>query len=132
MTYNFRDRTGERYGKLTVIERAEDAVFPSAKLVQWKCQCECGRIKIIAGCNLPKVKSCGCQMNNRKKEDLTGRRFGIVTVKSFAYQRQLPCGQKQTMWVCECDCGNVFTVRAATLKNGATRSCGCVKSHGED
>lgn len=35
------------------------------------------------------------------------------------------------MWKCVCDCGSVVIVRGATLKNGDTRSCGCVKSYGE-
>ena len=38
----FRDLTGQRYGRLTVIE------FLGMKnsLSQWKCQCDCGNIKI--------------------------------------------------------------------------------------
>lgn len=33
MNYNFKDRTGQKYGTLLVIRRCEDAVFPSGKLV---------------------------------------------------------------------------------------------------
>lgn len=131
MTYNFKDRTGERYGKLTVIERDNDAIYQSGKLVRWKCICDCGNTKTVIGCNLSKTKSCGCDMYGPKVEDLTGQRFGILTVIHRAPDRVLPSGQRQTRWECKCDCGSIVIVRAATLKNGDTRSCGCIKSHGE-
>ena len=31
-------------------------------------------------------------------------------------------------WLCQCDCGNIVTVRTADLMNGHTQSCGCSKS----
>lgn len=132
MNYNFKDRIGERYGHLTVLERAEDAVFNSGKLVQWKCRCDCGKEIVAIGCNLAKMKSCGCQIHNRSLRcDLTGQRFGILTVISRAEDRVLPCGQTQKMWNCKCDCGSYVKVRSAHLRHGDTRSCGCIKSHGE-
>ena len=61
MNYNFKDRTGQKYGTLLVIRRCEDAVFPSGKLVQWECFCEnCKKTVKVLGCNLNKTKSCGC------------------------------------------------------------------------
>lgn len=131
MNYNFRDRTGEKYGKLTVLERDTDAIYKSGKLVRWKCICNCGNVKSVIGSNLAKTKSCGCDMYGHNIEDLTGQRFGILTVIKRVESKTLPCGQNQTMWQCVCDCGSVVNVRAATLKNGDTRSCGCIKSHGE-
>ena len=131
MNYNFRDRTGERYGKLVVLERAEDAVFPSGKLVRWLCKCDCGKLVTVIGSNLSKTKSCGCDMYGHNMQDLTGQRFGILTAIKRIDNKVLPCGQRQTIWQRVCDCGSVVNVRAATLKNGDTRSCGCVKSHGE-
>lgn len=33
-------------------------------------------------------------------------------------------------WTCRCDCGRLSVVRAADLKNGNTKSCGCRKYRG--
>ncbi len=54
----FRDLTGQRYGRLTVIEFLGMKNSSS----QWKCQCDCGNIKITDArmLNSGHVKSCGC------------------------------------------------------------------------
>lgn len=49
--------TGKRFGMLTVIDRVENCSYGNA---QWKCECECGTIKIISSSNLTRTKSCGC------------------------------------------------------------------------
>lgn len=53
-------------------------------------------------------------------EDLTGNRYGKLTVLSWAYSRK-----KQTYWKCRCDCGNEIITQRAGLLNGSTKSCGC-------
>lgn len=131
ITYNFRNRVGERYGMQTVIRRAEDGVYPSAKVVRWLCKCDCGNETIVTGSNLKRVHSCGCNMHNRPSEDLSGKRFGLLIAICRVEDNVLPSGQRQIVWQCKCDCGSQVRVRAATLKNGDTKSCGCVKSHGE-
>ena len=72
------DLVGERYGKLTVIER----VIDETKRSKWLCQCDCGNKKVIRNDALrAKVKptrSCGCISSNM--QDLTGRRFALLTV----------------------------------------------------
>jgi hypothetical protein len=65
------------------------------------------------------------------RQDLTGQRFGLLVVLRRAPNQTLPSGQHQIMWECQCDCGCVVVVRGTHLKDGFTRSCGCVKSHGE-
>lgn len=52
------DLTGERFGRLLVVERAEN----HGKLPAWWCICECGETVKVLGCNLRTghTKSCGC------------------------------------------------------------------------
>lgn len=53
------NETGNRYGRLTVIERNGKDKFGSIK---WRCNCDCGNETITSGPNLRKnhTKSCGC------------------------------------------------------------------------
>ena len=49
---------GTRYGKLTIIARAEN----QGKKVRWLCECECGKQSIVQSGHLKNgsIKSCGC------------------------------------------------------------------------
>ena len=52
----------------------------------------------------------------------TGNRYGRLTVL-----RRCPNDvRKGAIWLCRCDCGNEVTVRGYNLRNGSTRSCGCL------
>ena len=55
----FIDLTGQRFGRLVVVNRSNNQ--PS-KEVRWVCKCDCGRIVEKIGHNLRNgtVKSCGC------------------------------------------------------------------------
>lgn len=65
-----------------------------------------------------------------KYEDLTGQRFGKLTVLYRAKEDHIkPSGEHRIKWHCKCDCGNECDVRAEFLKNRHTRSCGC--QHGK-
>lgn len=59
----FIDLTGKRFGRLTVIERAENHISKSGKTyVQWLCKCDCGNEVVVMGQSLTAnlTKSCGC------------------------------------------------------------------------
>lgn len=56
---------------------------------------------------------------NKPSKNLQGRRFGRLKVLAHDTGRH---------WLCECDCGNKTTARADHLKEGRTKSCGCLKS----
>lgn len=62
------------------------------------------------------------------REDLTGRKFGRLTVIGPAEDRITPSGQRKPHWVCKCDCGSEVIVAGTHLKSGHTQSCGCFQS----
>jgi hypothetical protein len=59
--------------------------------------------------------------------DLSGKRFGHITVLGRAGSYVSPKGANTPKWKCKCDCGKVFEVVGASLRNGTTKSCGCHK-----
>lgn len=61
-----------------------------------------------------------------KKEDLSGQKFGRLTVIGTA--EPLGIKSKRTAWLCQCDCGNIKPIKAEHLKDGTTKSCGCLNT----
>lgn len=58
-------------------------------------------------------------------QDLTGQQFGRLTV--IVRKNQVDRhGRKRIMWLCTCSCGKNTNVPTSSLKNGSTRSCGCL------
>ena len=130
----FIDLTGQKFGRLTVIKRAEDKILSNGqKKVMWHCLCSCGNEIDVQAYNLTHehTKSCGCLYKDRAAEtslvDLTGRKFGRWTVLSRGESRITPSGQRKTMWKCCCECGTVRDVDACNLVNGLSQSCGCLQ-----
>lgn len=122
------DISGQKFGRWTVLERAENTKDGSA---QWLCECSCENHtrQIVRGSSLRSghSQSCGCLKKEKAKEighknssNLIGQRFGqlIVLEKSFSKNYKIH-------WKCQCDCGNITYVPSDKLKSGHTTSCGC-------
>lgn len=69
------DLVGRRFGKLVVIERAEEDYQYESKgktttSPRWICQCDCGNITIAQGGNLRSgaTTNCGCERKQSKSE----------------------------------------------------------------
>ena len=60
-----------------------------------------------------------------KLEDLSGKRFGKLTVIKRVDDYVSPSGRHQAKWLCQCDCGNTACITRSQLKSGKTKSCGC-------
>lgn len=121
-----QDLTGERFGKLTVLERTPET---QDRYAVWRCRCDCGGEILVNTKRLKRgtVTNCGCtpKMSARRgpaTEDLTGRQFGRLTVLSQAESKR-----GRTAWLCRCSCGNIHTVVAQDLKSGRVKSCGCLQ-----
>jgi hypothetical protein len=59
--------------------------------------------------------------------NLIGKKFEKLLVIRREIDYICPSGQRKIMWLCKCDCGNKTIVASQELKNGDTKSCGCIK-----
>lgn len=50
--------------------------------------------------------------------NLIGQKFHRLTAISYSGGYR---------WLCRCDCGRTTTVQSGKLRNGSTRSCGCIR-----
>lgn len=58
-----------------------------------------------------------------KRQDLSGKRFGLLTVVRMKGRDKW--GHQQ--WECLCDCGGKKTTRTSDLIKGSVKSCGCLQ-----
>lgn len=63
----------------------------------------------------------------RKAEDLTGKKFGLLTAIKRVDDKIYQSGNRSVMWLCKCECGNEKIVAKTALVKNETRSCGCLK-----
>lgn len=68
----FIDLTGQRYGRLVVLERVANKTYngKNKSRTQWLCQCDCGNQVTVTGNSLRigVTKSCGCLMHEKAVE----------------------------------------------------------------
>lgn len=132
-----KDLTGMRFGHLVAVEMLEKG-DPRCRETkgsgsrQWLCECDCGKKHVVFAKELTAghTKSCGCQKyvrrvyTNFKKKgvDLTGKRFGHLTVMCKAPKEFRP--SITYVWLCMCDCGNETYSSTQHLMHGFKRTCG--------
>ncbi len=62
------------------------------------------------------------------RKDLTGMKFGRLTVLHQAEDHISNSGVHRSAWLCKCECGNCITIIGCNLTkaNNPTQSCGCL------
>lgn len=132
------DLKGQRFYKLLVEE--ETSKRDAKGSIIWLCKCDCGQTTFASTSDLRSghKKSCGCWQKEKAAAtghanliDITGEKFGLLTVVAKESSKKTSNGSIKIFWKCKCDCGNCITVEGNALKTGNTRSCGCIKSFGE-
>ena len=58
-------------------------------------------------------------------QDLTGERFGKLTVVRRVEDHISSSGNRYPQYLCQCDCGNTFVAYAQALTGGHAWQCGC-------
>ena len=116
-----KDLTGQRFGKLTVVEYVGNAKDHHSL---WRCKCDCGGECVVQGNNLKSgsTKTCGCYNWTKSDDKVLGHKFGRLT----PIRKLRSIKWNEIEWECLCDCGNKTRVRATDLIRGRTKSCGCL------
>lgn len=132
------DYSGRVYGKLTVLGPAPGGKGSGSR-GKWVCRCECGNIREVWASDLRKERtSCGCvrkrnyakrhRVNGMFKDysHLEGRTFGKLTVLGPVPDDE-KAGASKGLWICQCECGNIYIAFAIQLLSGRYKSCGCAR-----
>ena len=128
---NYREENnciGQRFGRLTTVKflrvENESAIYLF--------HCDCGNdvelpLSMVKSGN---TSSCGClwkEWNDYTKGDIIGLRFSKLVVRSYVGIDK----HGNTLFECDCDCGNTTLLPRDSLVRNKTHSCGCIASVGE-
>lgn len=137
----YKDYTGQRFGKLVALERV--GLHHDGKSL-WKWQCDCGNIierttpHIVHG----DTKSCGChrakvstniltqyrkENNGKPKKNILGLKFNKLIAIEYIGEEN----NRRAIWLWQCECGNQIKLQSDVVKNGHTKSCGCLNKDKE-
>lgn len=118
---------GKQFNKLVILD-----IFSGKDIgkggYQAKCQCCCGKMRIISIYELLKnnVQSCGCFNKElriiKTKEKYFSNKIGKL--KIIKYHKTI---NNALIWECLCDCGNITYAKTSSLiGRNPTQSCGCL------
>ena len=60
--------------------------------------------------------------------DLTGKKFGRLTVLQLVPKEIRHDTTRQSFWLCQCDCGNIISIASWRLGSNKCNSCGCYRN----
>lgn len=92
----------------------------------WDCACDCGKGSTIASTGHLRsghTTSCGCKRKGKCTKDISGMKFGFLSVLSIDDVKS----GKNAYWLCRCDCGKEKIIPGIRLRSGQAKSCGCVR-----
>ena len=125
-----KDLNGQKFGKLTILYRLRNSI--------WHCQCDCGNELDMIGHRFTsgKTKSCGCakaELNFNSRHDGTipyiGDKWGSLTcverIDGFGV-KYANGKHRNPKYRFLCDCGKSKIITITDVKNGRTKSCGCL------
>lgn len=116
------DLTGRVFGSVTVLgpDRSRGDLL-------WRCQCECGAIRVTDRQELltsdhPRCRECATRaVAERRAHALSGVRRGAMVARYRVFG--FATNEHQATWLAVCDCGKQRVVWATRFKNGGIRHC---------
>jgi hypothetical protein len=103
------DLTNQQFGNWTALKYVGNSY--------WQCKCTCGNIENVHSYTLRNGTSTRCSSPLHRVTDIKGRQFGELHVEEYT---------GNGFWKCKCSCGKTKNILGVNLRNGSTRSCGCM------
>ena len=107
---------GQKIGQFLVLK----FLYVKSHRNHYLCKCDCGNETTIHFTNL-KNGLGRCGKCDTQRIDITGNKYGLITVIKFLRSDK----QRDSVYRCECDCGEIFECTSGSLKKGNAKSCGC-------
>lgn len=82
MGYPVKNIIGNKYNRLTVIEKLDNRIFGNSSKRMWLCKCDCGNTIETYTSSLTRnnTKSCGCLKNETNKINSVNSRHKIANI----------------------------------------------------
>lgn len=122
------------FGDFLVLNKCKEKAKDNCILYQCKC-IHCGHIEDVASNVLrSNRKHCSnCHIRKTTMIDMTGQVFGFLKVLERDMSPEHTGHENDAYWHCQClKCGSIKSIRGFSLRSGRTKSCGCIKSIGEE
>ena len=89
----FKDLTGKRFGKLTVV--GPHPIRTGYKMIRWVCKCDCGNEKLVTTANIGKnTNSCGCIRNTQGSHSNKHRLWPIFATMHSRCEKEYDAAYK--------------------------------------
>ena len=118
------DLTGKEINGWVVVGVHDPPVDSHGEVI-WDCICPfCNSLVQNTAYKLRTAKTKGCKYckGKRMTKDIARQKFGRLTAIEYFGSNK----GRRALWKCLCDCGNETIVDVGALKNGKTKSCGCL------
>lgn len=120
----YRDiEIGERFYSLTV-EGFGRKPGSNSRQLYYYCRCDCGNITYVRRRDLLNGVSKSCMCRIWAKSQMIGKVYGKLTVLEIDNDVAHGSG-KHAYYRCQCECGNVASIRGSDMRNGSIIDCGC-------
>lgn len=125
---------GNTFGDFLVLNKCKEKAKDNCILYQCKC-IHCGHIENVASNVLrSNRKYCSnCHVRKTTLINMSGQIYGFLKVLNRDLSEEHLGHENDAYWNCQClKCGTIKSIRGISLRNGTTKSCGCIKSVGEE
>lgn len=121
-----KDIAGQRFWSLIAVKFVELQPNGKKRSAAWRFKCDCGTEVIKRSINVTRgnSKTCGSPICSGVTKDLSDKKFGLW--KAISLVKSKKNNREATYWNCICECGTKREVISKALRDGISKSCGCL------